>query len=1147
MNKKQNITRPPNTSVLSLALKSSIGNNTLYLRFALLVMILIVSMLSNNARAQCTNTTAYGTVTAPTAGATATITTAQYATEYATINTVAAATTYRSTSSIATDFLTVHQGSYNGPVIAFGLTPLYWTSTVAGTYYVHCNTNAACGTATTNRTTTITHMLNVVPITGNNSITTCSGNLYDMAGAAGNYTNNCNGYTVVYPATAGNMVRVSGTSAGESCCDYVQVYNGVGTGGTLLGTYYMGTAIPTLTSTDASGALTVRFYSDVSVGGAGFNIAISCYAPPICGTCPTYNFGPYTPNASWQTHSSSIVSTGCKIYAMNLTAGLEYVFKTGCADGATADFDTYLELYDAACANVAFNDDGCESARSTITYTAPASGTYYLKARGYGSNFGNYTMAYRCTPPANDLCANAISIGAAVPYTSAIINNTAASDDAPVTTCDGPYKNVWWTVTGVCGTMTANTCTGNTNFDSEIAVFTGSCGSMTQVGCNDDACGVQSSVTWNATAGTTYYISVGSYYSSGSTGNLQLNVTAITNILSVEPTSISGTASLCPGASSTLTAVGGSDGTGAVLEWFTGSCGGTPAGTGASITVTPTSNTTYFVRRAGTCNTTACASLAVSVNYPSATTPTAMANTDYVWGGRLSSDWSTAANWMVYNGATFSVAASIPTAANNVYFRALGGCAINTCNISAANATCNSLVIESGNTLIMSGGRTLYVAGNWTNTGSFTAGDGRVTFFGSNNQGISAGGNSFYKVVFSNNMTGSSDINVMQPMNILDSATFVNGIVYFTATGAMNFANNAKSNGGTAGSFVNGTVAKTGANAFVFPVGKVSGATAIWAPLEISAPGSAADKFSCTYFFSSAPNNWAPADMCNVTQLDHTSGVEYWNLSRDFGSASPTVTLYWKNALRSGITNVADLVVAHYEPCPTISDPQRWKAMATVASGTTGASGTGTAVGSGFTNYSPITFGTKVNSNPLPVTLLDFSANCEAGSIALSWSTASETNNDYFTVERSSDATNWQVLTTTNGAGNSNSISAYRVVDNEPLDGRSYYRLSQTDYDGRSETFNMVSPNCEETLSSISYYPNPFNSKLSIQMLDLYAEQASITIFDITGRVMITKVLSANDIKNTFLILNLGELANGVYTIEYRSDAFYDTQKIVKH
>lgn len=83
---------------------------------------------------------------------------------------------------------------------------------------------------------------------------------------------------------------------------------------------------------------------------------------------------------------------------------------------------------------------------------------------------------------------------------------------------------------------------------------------------------------------------------------------------SVAPSTISGTTTICNGQSTTLTVSGGIIGTAAVAEWFSGSCNGTPVGTGNSITVSPIANTTYYVRYNGTCNVTSCASTAVTVN-----------------------------------------------------------------------------------------------------------------------------------------------------------------------------------------------------------------------------------------------------------------------------------------------------------------------------------------------------------------------------------------------------------------------------------------------------------------------------------------------------------------------------------------------------
>lgn len=122
-----------------------------------IMLAFLLGLVANGSMGQCNNTTPYpiGGITAPAPGNTVTLTTCQYASEYATVTGVAAGNAYQSNSSIATDYITVRQGTPGGPVIAFGPTPLNWTSTVAGTYYIHCNANAACGTQNTCRTTTL--------------------------------------------------------------------------------------------------------------------------------------------------------------------------------------------------------------------------------------------------------------------------------------------------------------------------------------------------------------------------------------------------------------------------------------------------------------------------------------------------------------------------------------------------------------------------------------------------------------------------------------------------------------------------------------------------------------------------------------------------------------------------------------------------------------------------------------------------------------------------------------------------------------------------------------------------------------------------------------------------------------------------------
>jgi hypothetical protein len=126
-----------------------------------LYISIIALLVGNYAQSQCNNTSPFGTITAPTSGS-VTISTCSYQTEYSTINGVEAATIYQCSISDGS-FITIRQGTPGGPVIASGQSPLTWNSTVAGNYYAHWNTNAACGTATTCMTTTITYISPATP------------------------------------------------------------------------------------------------------------------------------------------------------------------------------------------------------------------------------------------------------------------------------------------------------------------------------------------------------------------------------------------------------------------------------------------------------------------------------------------------------------------------------------------------------------------------------------------------------------------------------------------------------------------------------------------------------------------------------------------------------------------------------------------------------------------------------------------------------------------------------------------------------------------------------------------------------------------------------------------------------------------------
>lgn len=106
----------------------------------------------------------------------------------------------------------------------------------------------------------------------------------------------------------------------------------------------------------------------------------------------------------------------------------------------------------------------------------------------------------------------------------------------------------------------------------------------------------------------------------------------------------------------------------------------------------------------------------------------------------------------------------------------------------------------------------------------------------------------------------------------------------------------------------------------------------------------------------------------------------------------------------------------------------------------------------GFNDFCPYFF----NNIVLPVELGIFFGYSYEGKSILKWTTFSENNNDYFTVERSIDSENWTQLGNVEGAGYSTSGIDYTYYDNHPLTGVNYYRLKQTDFDGKYQYFNII-------------------------------------------------------------------------------------------
>lgn len=138
---------------------------------------------------------------------------------------------------------------------------------------------------------------------------------------------------------------------------------------------------------------------------------------------------------------------------------------------------------------------------------------------------------------------------------------------------------------------------------------------------------------------------------------------------------------------------------------------------------------------------------------------------------------------------------------------------------------------------------------------------------------------------------------------------------------------------------------------------------------------------------------------------------------------------------------------------------------------------------------------------PLPITLVSFDATVSDGIVYLKWETSSEHDNDFFTVERSKDGKTFEALTKVEGAGNSTQNLNYQARDTNPYYGTSYYRLSQTDYDGAITYFRILIVKVERFGEVVRMYPNPVDKDAELHV-DYFAEEdgkVKISIVDPAG------------------------------------------------
>ena len=562
--------------------------------------------------------------------------------------------------------------------------------------------------------------------------------------------------------------------------------------------------------------------------------------------------------------------------------------------------------------------------------------------------------------------------------------------------------------------------------------------------------------------------------------------------------------------------------TGATYNWYSAP-GPPPSGllqTGLSISydinaaATPT--LVYVTETAPGCD--ASSATTITVTYTGTTAVD--------WDGSTSTDWFTASNW---------TPACVPDAGIDVTILNVGV----DCDIQFANggdANCKSITINPSATVSMGDTKAvLNVHGNWANNGTFAPTMGVVEFTGTAAQTISGSVTTFYDLNVnksSGTATMSVDLNVASNLSLLDGELDINNnkiTVTNTSTSAVgNVDGYLVSEGQT--SFLQWNTDAT-ANTYIFPFG-MSGSHI---PFTFQKNTAVATNIEVATWRTSPDNQTMLPVGTSIAAAKGSSQLidRWWEITPSV-TLPADLTFRWTTSETSGVNYTGDPMSYHW-------NGTGWDDI----SGTAGLE----SITATWTSYS----GGGGGGGPLPIDLWYFDAeyNPSTGNVDLSWATISETNSEFFTVEKSRGGKDFEFVATIPGAGTSKQTVNYSAADEDPYLGLTYYRLKRTDFDNECKYSHLVPVTIMENLQ-FSVWPNPARDKLEITfgneskgtILPLHPDKnAEIRIYDSEGRVVYNKAFDGTFYKFS---IDISAFEQGMYLVSLNANNDLHTAKFVK-
>lgn len=403
------------------------------------------------------------------------------------------------------------------------------------------------------------------------------------------------------------------------------------------------------------------------------------------------------------------------------------------------------------------------------------------------------------------------------------------------------------------------------------------------------------------------------------------------------------------------------------------------------------------------------------------------------------------------------------------------------------------------------------------NVGTFTPRTGTVTFGGSSAQTLAGTATTTFYNLTINNAAG---VSLARTANVSGTLMMSNGILSTSAVNPIVCIAGANANIGSSVSYIDGPmqqiVASISPQSINFPIGK----TGAFRPIILAVQHS--DASSVTYTSEAWNISARGMGYTLPPSLRWVSDIRYYSITR-------TSVANLSNA-RVTLSYGADDYVNDYNNLRVARDDGSSSWLDLGGSGT--ANVTGSITSSNFTGFNTyFTLANNVNGvNPLPVEFISFTGAAKNTYSALNWVTASETNSDYYTVERSTDGVNFSPIGRVIAKGFTTVVTEYNFNDLNPSSGYNYYRLHQVDRNGDFEYSSIVMVYFNKSVLNV--YPNPVsNGELTIALPDPDMSAVEARVFDLSGKqILVLPVNYTEGNSSSFQIGN--ELQPGTYILQ---------------